>query len=193
MNKKVTAILLIASIICVFFAIFALVTFGFGVIWVIAQEDWNSVLSLIYSFFHLLITIVGAYLAVSAYKKNKSIVMRTLMYANDYKEIDPSKLAKAVCIILFILGGFAGIYFGLSYIVPGHAPGWGWPMMFRLVMVNVGLYLFLLSILFFIFPYAYDVDKDVEERKRLKNLKHQQEKEESIENDETNTTKDENL
>lgn len=195
MNSKVMGLLYYSAIVCIIFTVLAVATFSFGVIYVVVNNDWESVLSLVYSFFHLLICFVSSYLAIKAIKAKKSIIMRTIMYVNDYKELDPSTVSKVFAIVLGVIGLFAGTYFGLSYILSGviNLFGFNWPMMFRLVMVNVGFYIFLLAIAFFIFPYVYNIQVDIEEMKAKKNKKHQEQQLEMIENSEENKgEKDEN-
>lgn len=184
MNKKIMVILYLSAIICGSFALFAAFSFIYGIIYVVVYEDWSSVLSLVYCFFHLLIAVVATYLAFKAIKDKKSIIMRTIMYVNDYKELDPSLPARVISIIIFVIGLLVGTYFGLSFIITTKLPAYSWPMMFRLIMVNVGYFLGFNAILFFIFPFLYDVKKDISEMNNKRNKKLQQQKEEQINNEE---------
>lgn len=166
MNKKVQSLLVATFIICLVFAIAAVIVFGYGFIYIVAQKDFPSVLAEIYSFFHTCIAIFAAFMAFRAMKNKKSVIMRTIMYKNDYRELTPSVIARVFFIILGALGLFLGIYFTLSFFI--NAPGmamWEFPHVLKVVLIEVGFYLFLIGTCFVIFPFLYDINVDIEERK----------------------------
>ena len=161
-------ILYLACIVSFLFAIAGFVTMIYGLMYVVVYEDYDSVLPLIYSFFHLCIMVAACYFSINALRKKKSIVMRTMMYVNDYQELTRSKPARIVSIFIIVLGLFLGVFFGLSFILP---VGRFFSHMLRLDLVNVGFFWFLMGILFFIFPFLYDIKIDIQERKNKINKK----------------------
>lgn len=164
MNEKVKRLLLVTFIICIIFSIAGLVSFVIDFIAVANDLDMTSILSTIYCFFHLLIVAFGTYFAFKAVK-TKSIIMRTLMYVNDGKELTKSFTAKVVALVIFGIGLLLGVFFGLSFFFKDTLIwGWNFPLAFRVTITNVGLFIASLSICFLIFPVVYDINVDIKER-----------------------------
>lgn len=161
MNKKIKFLLMTQGIFNVVFAIAGIAVMVFGTYYTVINSDTTQILPTIYSFFHTLIAGFAAFFAFRAYKKG-SVIMRTLMYVDDYEEKTVSPVARVVTLVIGGIFLIIALYFGFSFIYPElKLVFWTIPLFLRIVLVNVGLFIFINMVIFFFFPLLYDMSNDI--------------------------------
>ena len=140
-------LIFVASLVSIGLGFYHLYLFGDG---------FHNILSIIYAFFHMIITFMGFMLIIKMIKEKKSMVMRTLMYTADDKD-KKSKVAKILCIVFISV--FSAIMIYMSLVLALHTDalfGNAFPIFLKLDLLNASMYVVFLSIYFLIFPSLFE-------------------------------------
>ena len=143
----ISIMIFVASIVSIGLGFYHLYLFGDG---------FHNILSIIYAFFHMIITFMGVMLIIKMIKEKKSMVMRTLMYTADDKD-KQSFVAKIICISFIVVFSAIGVY--MSIILALHTDalfGNAFPIFLKLDLLNASIFMVFLSIYFLIFPSLFE-------------------------------------